>query len=159
IAVGLLGPEVLVPRGALAVVLEDRVPGPPVPRVARVGTPAAQVQPRIQRSETFVERRGIGRGRSGAGQLLDPEAAEGALPALGFQADIPLARRAVAGARDLLAVDLELEQAVVAGDAVVVPLGGRPGPVLARQAAHPAGGVRPVGLHRGAPDAEDVAVA
>ena len=82
-----------------------------------------------------------------------------ALRALRLQADVALSRHASARARDLLAVDLQLEHAVVAGDAIVVPLGGRLRPVLAGQAAHPAGGVRPVGLHRGTPDAEDVAVA
>ncbi len=82
-----------------------------------------------------------------------------ALRALGLQAEISLARHALAGARDLLAVDLQLDRAVIAGDAIVVPLGGRLRPLLARQAAHPAGRVRPVGLHRRAPDAEDVAVA
>ena len=99
------------------------------------------------------------RRRARARQLLDPQVAEVALRALRLQADVTLAGYASAGARDLLAVDLELEHAVLARDAIMVPLGGRLRPVLAGQAAHPAGGVRPVGLHRGAPDAEDVAVA
>src|SRR5262249_37351323 len=133
--------------------------GPPVPGVARVGPPAAQVEPRVERGEPLVERRRLGRGRAGRGQFLDADVAEVALRALRLEADISLARDAPAGPRDLLAVDGELEHAVVARGAVVVPLGRRPGPLLDGQAAHPAGGMRPVRLHRRAPDAEDVAVA
>src|SRR5262249_5225939 len=152
-------PEVLVPGRALAVVVEDRVARPPVPGVARVGPPAAQVQPRVKRRETLIQGRRLCRRRAGRGQLLDADVAEVALRALRLEAESALAGHTTGGARALLAVARQLQHAILAGAAIMVPLGRRPGPPLARQAAHPAGGMRPVGRHGRTPDAEDVAVA
>src|SRR5438045_9448195 len=127
--------------------------------MAWVGPPAAQVQPRVERREAIIQGRRLRRGCAGRRQLLDADVAEVALRALRLETEITLAGDTTAGARDLLAVDRELQHAILAGDAVVVPIGRRLGPLLARQAAHPAGGMGPVGRHRRAPDAEDVAVA
>src|SRR5205823_865290 len=57
------------------------------------------------------------------------------------------------------AVDVQLDDAVVGDDLVVVPLAAALGPVLARQAPLPPQRVRPVRGAVGAPDAEQVAVA
>ena len=77
----------------------------------------------------------------------------------GLEADVALAGDAIAAARNLLAVDRQGDRAVLAGDAVVVPLGGRPRPSLAGQAPHRPLGMRPVGSHGGPLDREYIAVA
>src|SRR5262249_59649886 len=68
-------------------------------------------------------------------------------------------RLALARAGDELAVTRQLHHAVVALDAVMVPLAERLRPPFARQAAHPTRGVRPIRLARRPLDAEQVAVA
>ena len=75
-----------------------------------------------------------------------------ALAALGLEADVALARAGLAGAADDLAVDRELDRAVVALDAVVVPLAGGLSALLAGEAALPPVRVGPVGLHFGPVD-------
>jgi hypothetical protein len=69
------------------------------------------------------------------------------------------ARDALAGARDPLPLTASADLRRPAGDAVVIPLGRRLRPLLTGQAAHPAGGMWPIGLHRRTPDAEHVPVA
>src|SRR5262249_42477666 len=89
---------------------------------------------------------------------LDAQLLEQDGPALGLQADVTLARLDLGGAGDLRAVDGQLDGAVDAGDAVVVPLAGGLGVLAAGQAALPAGRVGAVRLEAGAVDAEDVAL-
>src|SRR5262249_52685483 len=84
---------------------------------------------------------------------------EVALGPLRLQGQVALARPALADPRHLLAVDVQLDDAVVGDDLVVVPLAAALGPVLARQAARRPRGVRAVGLAGRAVDAEQVAVA
>src|SRR4051794_2373587 len=82
-----------------------------------------------------------------------------ALGSFRFQAKVTLARRAPACAGDDLAVNGQLEHAVVGLDTVMIPLASRLGTVLARQTALPPLGVRAVGLQMRAVDAEEIAVA
>src|SRR5439155_4289978 len=65
----------------------------------------------------------------------------------------------LAYAGDDLAVDGELDGAVIGLDAIMVPFAAALAAVLAGQAALLASGVRAVGLARGAVDAEEIAVA
>src|SRR6187401_3576763 len=81
-----------------------------------------------------------------------------ALAAFALQAEVAFARHAIAAHGHLLAIHRELDLAVVALDAVVVPLRRRLHPLLAGKAA--ASFFRR-GRHRGhrrAPDREDVAM-
>ena len=73
--------------------------------------------------------------------------------------EVALARLAFADAAHFLAVDVQLDDAVVGLDAVMVPFAAALAAVFARQAALRAIGMRPVGLAVRAPDAEEVAVA
>ena len=139
IAVFLLRPEVLVLR--LFALRSCRRSARPNPSAAsgRRG-PSACRQPARSRpvysgtkpraSAAISVGRGIRRG-----QLLDLQVAEVALRAFRLQADVALPRAALAAAGDFLAVDGQLEHAVVAGDAVVVPLGRGLAALLAGQAA------------------------
>src|SRR5262245_29482902 len=97
--------------------------------------------------------------RVGAGQFLDLEILEMTHRSFGLHGEIALARTALADAGDLLAVDFELEHAVVGYHLVVIPLPAALGAILVGQAALPAVGMRAVGLAACAPDAEQVAVA
>src|SRR5262245_50460031 len=124
--------------------------------------PAGQVDAVVKRPEPPVRLGHVGPpGKPGAagGQFLDAEVAEVALGALGFEAEVALARAAPAAAGDDLAVDGQPDDAVLTLDAVVVPLAGGLAAALAGQAAHPALGVWSVRLQAGPLDGEDVAVA
>src|SRR5262249_54384337 len=144
VAVLLLGPQVLLLGLALAVVAQDPVLRLPVALVAWMLLPAGQVDAVVKRPEPPVRLAHVGPpGKPGAagGQFLDAEVAEVALGALGFEAEVALARAAPAAAGDDLAVDGQPDDAVLTLDAVVVPLAGGLAAALAGQAAHPALGV------------------
>ena len=121
--------------------------------------PAGQVEAVIERHKAKRLVGGLLGGRAGRGQLAEADVAEVAFGAFRLEADITLPRVALRAAGNLLAVDGQLDRAVVASDAIVVPLGRRFCPPFAGQAAFAARGMRPVGRHLGPPDAEHVAVA
>src|SRR5207249_3954742 len=111
--------------------------------------PAAEVKAGVKRLVSLGkvgDFRGAG---AGAGQLLDLEVLEAAFGAFRFQREVALARIAFTDARDDLAVDGELDDAVVGLDAVVVPLAAALAAILAWQAALPAQGVRTIGFALG----------
>src|SRR5581483_3551034 len=126
---------------------------------ARLGLPPRQVQAVEDALEPLVGLGALLGLRVGAGQLLDLDVLEMALGALALQRQVALARRTPADPRHLLAVHVQLDDAVVGDDLVVVPLAAALGPVLARQAPLGAARVRPVRHALRAPDAEQVAVA
>src|SRR5881398_2845793 len=76
-----------------------------------------------------------------------------------LQSEIALARLALAQTGDEMAIDGQLENAVVRLDTILVPLVGAFAVVLGRQAAGPTVGVRPIRETRRPPDAEEIALA
>src|SRR5437899_3204808 len=81
-----------------------------------------------------------------------------ALRAFRLEGEIALAWFALAQTGDEMAVDGQLENAVVRLDTVVVPLVGALAVVLGRQTAGPTVGVRPIRDTRRPPDAEEIAL-
>src|SRR5262249_46419022 len=158
-AVGLVGPQVLVGRGALAVVDELPVGGPPVSLAAVFQLPVREVEAVPEVLVPLVDVGDVGRARVRARQLLDLQVLEPALVPFGFEGEVALPRRALVDRRDFLAVDLEADGAVIGDDAVVVPFAAPLGPVLARQAAFGSVRMGPLRLAMGAPDAEEVSLA
>src|SRR4029079_19756776 len=80
--------------------------------------------------------------------------------AFGLEANVSFAGLALAAAGDFLAVDGQLDDAVVAGDAVMIPFGRRLAAPFAGEAAlRIFRRVRPIRHHRRAPDRKNVAVA
>src|SRR5439155_1459692 len=75
-----------------------------------------------------------------------------------LQSEIALARLALAQTGDEMAVDGQLENAVVRLDTVMVPLVGALAVVLGRQATGPTVGMRPIRDTRRPPDAEEIAL-
>src|SRR6266436_5132683 len=75
-----------------------------------------------------------------------------------LQSEIALARLALAQTGDEMAIDGQLENAIVRLDTVVVPLVGAFTVVFGRQAAGPTVGMRPIRDTRRPPDAEEIAL-
>src|SRR5262249_13896254 len=96
-----------------------------------------QVGAVVQAHEAGAVDGNLSRLRPGARQFLDAEVAEVALAPLGLEGEIALARIALADAGNDLAVDGQRDTAVVALDAIVVPLARPLGPVLRGEAALP----------------------
>src|SRR5262249_55051368 len=153
-----LAPEVLVLGLALAIVMQDPIARLPMLGMARILFPARQIQAGVEAFEATIHIGNLLRLRIGAGQFLDLEVLEPALRPFGFQGQIASARLALAEAGDFLAVDMQLQDAVVAFDAVMVPLAAAFGPIFARQTALPAFRMRPIRLRARAPDAEKIAL-
>src|SRR5262249_31930497 len=95
----------------------------------------------------------------GARQFLDLQVAEPALGAFRLERQVTLARVALADAGYLLAVDVQLDDAVVGDHAVVVPLVGALGAKLGRDAPLSAGGMRSIRDAGRSVDAKEIAVA
>src|SRR5262245_55723326 len=80
------------------------------------------------------------------------------LGTLRLEADVTLAINRLAATGHEFAIHRQLNDAVAARHAVMIPLAGRFRAALAGEAAHPATGMRPIRLERGAVDRKDVTV-
>src|SRR5262249_53385344 len=134
----LFAPEALVFGLALAVVVEHPVGRFPVVLVSGEHLPSGEIDSGIERAKTLIGFGGLFRRRPGRRQLPKADIPEMALGTFRFQADVPFARAALRTSRDLFAVHRQLDRAVIADDAVVVPFRRGMGAMLAGETAHPA---------------------